>query len=284
MDCVRGIRTAGTSFFPKSLTEEALACDLYQKALEVAANAWVRVPCKNIVKYELTGWLFGPVSNSPFADKSVTIITESACTTDKGIVRKMIASDGGYFVKSPVEREVQLLHSKKWSWAEAPLQTPGVGCTFDGMYDLSPLKCPSFQLVSHESCKRSEVTMTNGVYNSGSFSDGLIPVWFIKGTSKNATLTSPRRCKKSVMTVDQSLVSTNDVEKTSTTLGIQPITSDGFCTEVHITRKTDKIEYLTAGTDCVGLKWRSRPRQKSIFKLQRSCSKSKDYDAYTCDL
>ena len=73
MDCFRGIWTAGTSFFPESFTEEGFACDLYQKALKVAANAWVRVPCKNDVKYELFGWLFGPVSNSPFADKSVTI-------------------------------------------------------------------------------------------------------------------------------------------------------------------------------------------------------------------
>lgn len=282
MDCFRGIWTAGTSFFPESFTEEAFACDLYQKALKVAANAWVRVPCKNDVKYELFGWLFGPVSNSPFADKSVTIVTESTCTTDKGMVRKRIASGGGYFVSNPVEKEVHVLPYKKWSWAEAPLQTPGVGCRFDGTYDLSPLKCPSFRIVSYESCKRSEVTMTNGVYHSGSFSDGLIPVWSIKGTSKNATLTSPRRCKKSVMTVDRSLVSSKDARTTSTTFGIQPITSDGFCTEVHITRKTDKIEYLTAGKDCVGLKWRSTPRQKSIFKLQRRCLKS-EY-GYTCGL
>eukprot|EP00890_Picochlorum_soloecismus_P004663 jgi/Picsp_1/5198/NSC_02561-R1_---NA--- len=90
MDCTIGIQ--GIS---PNLGKEML-CRVYDRALDVAANAWKGVNCINEPTYRLQNWCFGEMWNNPFGTKSLNVVFLSKCRTkSKGVVEKLVSSNGG---------------------------------------------------------------------------------------------------------------------------------------------------------------------------------------------
>lgn len=278
MDC-----TSFTPYrLPKDKTDEEIVCEAYSRALSVAANAWVNVPCRSKVMYKLIDWCFGPTSNYPFGARNATIVTESSCRTTKGKkIEKVISTVGGWVIDTPYV-PARIKNTKDWTWSEAPMPDAAGRCKFKGRYNLTPAVCPSFQLVAESSCKVSTATVTNGEYYSGSFGPRFLPLWEISGNSDQATLTSIRNCDKSILSTklrsSRKLTLVSKGSKKSIFFSIAPIRRNGPCTDVHIMRNVSsngrtKTEFLSAASDCVQLKWDSRSSERSTFKIEKRCSK-----------
>lgn len=287
MDCRIGYQQIST-YIGSSKT---MLCQLYTRALDVAANAWKGVDCENDPTYVLQGWCFMKMSNTvPFGEKSVNIVFSSQCrTANKGVVEKLISSNGGVKVLSGpltegVTLDVELISSKKWTWAEAPVADASGACNFSKEYNLSPLSCPRFQLVSYKSCKLSTATLTNGEYVFNSF-EKYIPIWKISGDSSSAVLRSVRSCPNSTLTTNLSKAGKIPLAASSsnkdTSYMVKPVGK--LCNIVQLMRKSgEQNQFLTVSSDCVKVSWASKASGRSQFKLERACeSYMDDFDEST---
>lgn len=286
MDCKIGIQKISTSL------GKTMLCRVYARALDVAANAWKGVDCEDDPTYTLQNWCFGKMSNAPFGMKSVNLVFSSQCrTASKRIVEKFISSNGGLDVlagpsTASSDLNVKLVDSKSWTWAEAPPADASGTCTFSKEYNLSPVSCHGFQLVSYKNCKLSTATLTNGEYFFNSF-DRYIPKWKISGDSTSAVLRSVRSCPNSTLTTTLSKAGKIPLAASpsnkDTSYMVKPIGKN--CNIVQLMRKASgQNQFLTVSSDCVKLSWTSEASKQSQFILERAC-KNRDQsttDTYEC--
>ena len=285
MDCKVGI--LGIS---PNLGKEML-CRVYDRALDVAANAWKGFDCIREPTYRLQNWCFGEMWNNPFGTKSLNVVFLSKCKTkSKGVVEKLISSNGGLKViegktEDVEDATVNLVHSQRWTWAEVPSPNASGQCEFSKEYNLSPVACPRFQLVGYRNCKFDSATLTNGEYFINSFVH-FVPKWKISGDSSSATVYSVRNCSDTVLKTTLrsgsrklDIVSSSSKRK-DTSFMIKPV--GRLCSTVQLMRKSTSggggNEFLTVGDDCVKLYWKSKPSDRSQFSLERRCT---DPDQYT---
>eukprot|EP00889_Picochlorum_renovo_P000674 jgi/Picre1/27704/NNA_000668.t1 len=245
-----------------------------------SANAWKGVDCEDDPTYTLQDWCFGNMSNAPFGMRSVNLVFSSQCrTARKGVLEKIISSNGGLDVlvgpsTASADLNVKLIDFKKWTWAEAPVADASGRCTFSQEYNLSPVSCPRFQLVSYKTCKLSTATLTNGEYFVNSF-DKYIPKWKISGDSSSAVLRSVRSCPNSTLTTNLSKAAKIHLATSSsnkdTSYMIKPIGK--VCNIVQLMRSAGgQDQFLTVSSDCVKVSWSSEASERSQFKLERACN------------
>lgn len=274
MDCKIGIQEISTSL------GKTMLCRVLARALDVAANAWKGVDCEDDPTYTLQDWCFGNMSNAPFGMRSVNLVFSSQCrTARKGVLEKIISSNGGLDVlvgpsTASADLNVKLIDFKKWTWAEAPVADASGRCTFSQEYNLSPVSCPRFQLVSYKNCKLSTATLTNGEYFVNSF-DKYIPKWKISGDSSSAVLRSVRSCPNSTLTTNLSKAAKIHLATSSsnkdTSYMIKPIGK--VCNIVQLMRNAGgQDQFLTVSSDCVKVSWSSEASERSQFKLERACN------------
>lgn len=285
MDCEHAIQ------YVQSDLDKTMACRVYNRALDVAANAWKGIDCVDEPSYTLENWCYGGLANFPFGIKSFSVVFSSTCRTKtNGNVEKFISSNGALRVDGDPSNKnpVSLVPSKRWTWAEAPPTTSSGTCKFANKYNLSPVSCPRFQLVTHRNCKLNSATLTNGEYFTNVF-ENFVPKWTISGDSSSATLESVRSCQNNTLTTQVNSksgkisLSRNSSGK-DTSFKIQPIGS--FCTLVQLMRKSGgQNEFLTVDKDCVKVSWETKASERSQFKLERDCldpNKSFYGDQYGC--